>query len=96
MPPGGGRGGLSIIVAPTTSVAGPTVNTAIATVIQQNVAATIAVINSRASSAQALWLPWQIKQPLFKFVRRVKPLFLFISVPLIENDITQTQNPYFR
>jgi hypothetical protein len=52
-PPPGGRGGLTINVAPTTNVAGPIVNTAIATVIQQNVAATIAVINSRASNAQA-------------------------------------------
>jgi hypothetical protein len=52
-PGGGGRGGLTINVAPTTNVAGPIVNTAIATVIQQNVAATIAVINSRASNAQA-------------------------------------------
>jgi hypothetical protein len=59
MPPGSRPGGLSINISPVTNVSpvtdvtGPTVNTSIATVIQQNVAATIAVINSRAASAQA-------------------------------------------
>jgi hypothetical protein len=52
-PPGNRPGGLTINVAPVTNVTGPIVNTAIATVIQQNVAATIAVINSRAANAQA-------------------------------------------
>jgi hypothetical protein len=48
------NGGLTII-GPTTNVSSPIVNTSIVNVnvIQQNVAATIAVINSRASNAQA-------------------------------------------